>query len=122
MKALSIRQPWAWLIVHGYKDVENRTWRTGFRGRFGVHASKTFDREGYRWVQQEFPKIKMPAPEEFGYGAIVGVVDLIDCVTLSGSPWFFGPYGFVLANPLPCSPMRFPGKLYFFDGPCGLGS
>ena len=32
MKALSIQQPWAWLIAHGKKDVENRTWATAFRG------------------------------------------------------------------------------------------
>jgi len=33
MKALSILQPWAWLVVNGHKDIENRTWGTGFRGR-----------------------------------------------------------------------------------------
>lgn len=38
MKALSIQQPWAWLIVNGYKDVENRDWNTKFRGRFYVHG------------------------------------------------------------------------------------
>jgi len=32
MKALSIRQPYAWLIIHGYKDIENRTWGTRVRG------------------------------------------------------------------------------------------
>ena len=43
MKALSIKQPWAWLIVNGYKDIENRTWKTNYRGTFLVHASKGFD-------------------------------------------------------------------------------
>ncbi|WP_206002040.1 ASCH domain-containing protein [Paraburkholderia aromaticivorans] len=38
MKALSIRQPWAWLIVKGHKDIENRTWSTRFRGRVLIHA------------------------------------------------------------------------------------
>ena len=33
MKAISIRQPWAWLVVNGHKDVENRTWRTKHRER-----------------------------------------------------------------------------------------
>ena len=32
--ALSIRQPWAWLIVNGYKDIENRDWKTHYRGRW----------------------------------------------------------------------------------------
>lgn len=43
MKVLSIRQPWAWLIMTGLKDIENRTWNTDFRGRFAIHASKKFD-------------------------------------------------------------------------------
>lgn len=40
MKALSIKQPWAHLIVSGVKDVENRSWKTNYRGRIFVHASK----------------------------------------------------------------------------------
>jgi len=43
MKAILIRQPWAWLIVHGYKDVENRTWSTKYRGPILIHAGKTLD-------------------------------------------------------------------------------
>ena len=39
MKALSIKQPWASLIAHGIKDIENRTWKTNFRGRIYIHAS-----------------------------------------------------------------------------------
>ena len=38
LKAPSIRQPWAWLIVNGYKDIENRDWTTNFRGRVYVHT------------------------------------------------------------------------------------
>lgn len=43
MKALSIRQPWAWLIANGHKDIENRTSHTNFRGDFLIHASKKFE-------------------------------------------------------------------------------
>lgn len=39
MKALSIKQPWASLIAQGIKDIENRTWKTKFRGRIFIHAS-----------------------------------------------------------------------------------
>ncbi len=51
MKALSIRQPWAWLILHGGKDIENRDWATRFRGRVLIHASKgmTRDEWGDAW-------------------------------------------------------------------------
>src|SRR5215472_1457845 len=46
MKALSVRQPWAWLIVNGYKPVENRNWLTKFRGRLLIHAGQRFDPKG----------------------------------------------------------------------------
>ena len=39
MKVIVIRQPWAWLIVHGYKDIENRSWRTRYRGTLLIQAS-----------------------------------------------------------------------------------
>ena len=38
--ALSVRQPWAWALLFGGKDVENRTWSTRHRGRIWIHASK----------------------------------------------------------------------------------
>ncbi|HTV55212.1 MAG TPA: ASCH domain-containing protein, partial [Terriglobia bacterium] len=60
MKALSIRQPWAWLIVNGFKPIENRSWNTNFRGRILIHASLKVDREGEKWVRKTFPAIKLP--------------------------------------------------------------
>jgi hypothetical protein len=47
MKALSIRQPWAWLILNAGKDIENRDWPTHFRGRFLIHASKGMTHDEY---------------------------------------------------------------------------
>lgn len=113
-RALSIQQPWAWLIVHGYKDVENRNWPTNVRGTVGIHAAQKFDREGYEWVRREFPQIVLPAPEAFERGGIVGRARLTDCVEDMDSPWFFGPFGFVLAD---AEPLRFracAGRLGFF--------
>lgn len=94
--ALSIQQPWAWLIASGHKDVENRPWATRIRGWVGIHAGKAFDREGYDFVRREFPQI--PLPEAFDAGGIVGRVRITGCVQDLESPWFFGPYGFVLAD------------------------
>lgn len=48
MKALSIRQPWAWLIVNGFKDIENRSWDTKYRGLVLIHASKGMTKDQYR--------------------------------------------------------------------------
>lgn len=47
MKALSIRQPWAWAILHTGKSVENRDWYTEYRGRVLLHASKGCTRAEY---------------------------------------------------------------------------
>jgi hypothetical protein len=114
MKALSIRQPWAWLIVMGFKDIENRKWPTRFRGPFLIHAGKTFDLQGYEWVISNMG-LALPSPSSFDRGGIVGLAELVECLTQHDSPWFSGPYGFVLrsAKPLPFIPL--PGQLGFFD-------
>lgn len=120
MKALSIRQPWAWLIMHGYKDIENRSWNTKYRGKFLVHAARAFDHEGERWVKETYPEIILPT-FYVGLtglrGGVMGTVELIDVVTESRSPWFTGPFGFKLANPRIVPFQMWWGKLGFFDIP-----
>lgn len=135
MKALSILQPWAWLIVRpdltdpderrrafrnrGIKDVENRRWATQERGDVVIHAGKKWareQREDLAFVRQHFPEI--PLPDKFDLGGIVGMACLVECVDAYDSPWFFGPYGFVLANARPAVefvPLR--GQLGFFQVP-----
>jgi len=115
MKALSIQQPWAWLIVNGYKDVENRDWPTKVRGWVAVHAGKKYDAAGAAWVRRTFPGIQLP--REFASGAVVGIVRITDCVTAYASPWFQGHYGFVLYDAAPCDPVPARGQLGFFDVP-----
>jgi hypothetical protein len=126
MIALSIRQPWAWLITRGDKPIENRKWKTGFRGVFLVHAGKSFDWDGYAWVSIHFPGIPMPPAKGFQFGGIVGHARLVDCLEAGSpeadrSPWFSGPFGFLLADatPLPFTP--WPGKLGFFRIPLEIG-
>lgn len=105
MKALSIRQPWAWLVVHGYKDIENRDWYTSYRGRIYIHASKQFDDTGWDFIKECMPDTHL-AKEIFkllqywpiSKGFLVGEVDIIDCVKTSDSKWFVGGWGFVLDN------------------------
>jgi hypothetical protein len=111
MKALSIKQPWAALIVSGIKPVENRSWATSYRGPLLIHASKRHDHEA---------NVRLDATH-LVHGAIVGIVDLIDIVTAHPSPYFTGPYGWVLANPRriePPIPMR--GQQRLFDVPDDL--
>ena len=75
--ALSIRQPWAWLIVHGFKDIENRDWPTNFRGRLLVHAGQTMARRYYDETCEELLRMgllpaNMPAYEDLPRGGFVG--------------------------------------------------
>lgn len=119
---LSIRQPWAWLIVNGWKNIENREWATQFRGRFQIHASKGMTRQewfaatlfirGFNWGPELIQKL--PPPEALERGGIVGEATLLDCVTHHSSEWFTGRFGFVLADarPLPFRPLK--GRLGFF--------
>lgn len=117
MKALSILQPWAWLIVRGLKDIENRNWPTHYRGPFLVHAGKGFDKDFDWMMAEDLLQAPMPAPSFFDNlrGGIVGRAEITGCVTSSDSPWFFGPHGFTLANarPLPFLPYR--GERGFFE-------
>jgi hypothetical protein len=122
MKALSIQQPWAWLIVHAdeYPDpkrIENRTWSTKFRGDVLVHAGKTFDRAGYESIVSRWPAFKsiLPAPDQFNCGGIVGKVSIVDCVQEYESRWFNGRHGFVLERPHPLPFVALRGMLGFFE-------
>lgn len=128
-KALSIRQPWAWAIVHAGKDVENRGWATRYRGRVLIHAAKGMTRAEYDeanlFIQSVLGPVDMAwlsrwlgvtaAPHRLDRGGIIGVAEIVDCVEVSRSPWFFGPYGFVLASvrPLTFTPCR--GALGLFE-------
>jgi hypothetical protein len=113
VKALSIRQPWAWLLAHGYKDVENRNWKTNVRGRILLHASKRLDYDGLDWVRDTFPHI--PLPENFEQGGLVGAANLTDCVSeLYRNPWFCGTYGFVMKDAIAFPIIPLIGQLTMF--------
>jgi hypothetical protein len=120
MKALSIRQPWAWLIVNGYKDVENRPWDTNYRGPLLIHAPKQWDQNGFEFIIEN-KDLWVPEKDKHTFGAIVGSVDMIDCVDECDSEWFYGPYGFVFENPKCFSKIiPYRGQLGLFDVPIKL--
>lgn len=84
MKVLSIKQPWAWGIVHGPKRIENRSWGTGYRGPVLIHASGSERdaadpavREWWRSVVIEQPE--MPPADELVRGAVIGCANLVAC-------------------------------------------
>lgn len=122
--ALSIRQPWAWAIINAGKDIENRDWSTRFRGLVCIHAAKGMTKAEFagfidlarayllagHWKKGAW----VPFPEDLQKGGIVGTAEIVDCVTSSDSPWFFGRYGFVLTNPKPVEFIPCNGALGFF--------
>ena len=111
--ALSIQQPWAWAIVHGGKTIENRTWRTRFRGRFLIHASGKYDTWGTDTVSRLCPAF--PGRKNVLLGGIIGEAELIGCVTSSTDEWFCGPFGFILRNARPLSFVPCRGQLGLFE-------
>jgi hypothetical protein len=117
MKALSLKQPFAELIVSGKKTIELRNWNTKFRGKFLIHASKTPDLKSVK----SFGFDKLPA------GVIVGKAELVDVKKyetekehkqdkdkhLANSSW--GKYGFVLKDAKRIKPIEAKGKLGFWE-------
>lgn len=73
MKALTIRQPWATLIIAGLKRYEFRSWNTKYRGELLIHAGKTIDKEAEQRLEKYLP-------DELPLGKILGKVKVIDCV------------------------------------------
>lgn len=120
--ALSVRQPWAWAIIHAGKDIENRSWQAvnhslRQRGRIAVHAAKGMTREEYddaSGFMRQVIGIECPKPGDLLRGGIIGSVEVVDVVKESGSPWFFGPRGLVLRSPRPCEFIPAHGALGYF--------
>ncbi len=130
MKALSLRQPWAWLVATGIKDVENRTWRTTFRGRFYIHAGKSSEIKvqglGDDWIIQRLASgdVTRYWNARLDRGAIIGEATLVDCQFRFPdendnlySRWSEpGLYGFIIADPkLYAEPIPWRGALNFFE-------
>jgi hypothetical protein len=114
MKALSIRQPWAWLIITGHKDVENRSWTTTYRGPLLIHAARRPDDVMTDIKNRYGVSIDRTSLQ---FSGIIGRVELVDVVKRSNSKWFLGPFGFVFRNPvaLPFAPIG--GRQKLFDLP-----
>jgi hypothetical protein len=128
IKCLSIMQPWAHLIVNGFKDIENRDWTTSYRGLILIHAGARFDPDCVTGgsLDEDFASYVTSicgyAPPthvcHYPVKSLIGVVQLVDVVTESTSPWFIGRYGFVLRDALPFKePIPYSGSLKLFDVP-----
>ena len=124
--ALSLKQPWAALLVHGRKTIEVRRWGTARRGHVLIHAARIPDPRPEAWIQVP-PELRQAA---LMVGGIVGAAQLTDCRTyrtldafvadqvlhLNDPSWFAPPllYGFhfAAAQVLPFRPLL--GFVRFF--------
>jgi hypothetical protein len=124
VKALTVKNPWAWWIVHGYKtssgilykDVENRTWKTDYRGKIFVHASKRpcDIQTSLEGVFTDMAFLKAIVYETAHYnGMSIGGVEITDCTRTPGSKWAEPGMGhWILKNFIPCAePIPAKGKL-----------
>lgn len=101
MKAITVRQPWAWQIIHQRKDVENRTRNIAgsYRGPVAIHAAQKYDDDAMARLPMHAPEW-VTEPRVFYPGVILGVVDLVDVVEVSTSEWAQpGMKHLVLENP-----------------------
>lgn len=125
MKVLTVRQPWAWAIIHAGKWIENRSQRTNYRGTVAIHVSKWWDERAVLELFRSDRALKkhvfangMPLFDALKCqcGKIIGAAQLVDCchsenqrVKMPGgtwrvgdSPWYQGPWAWVLTGTAPC--------------------
>lgn len=122
MKVLSIRQPWASLIVYGYKKYEFRSWQTHYRGDLLIHASKGFEKQ----YIELFKDLNIPMES----GKIIGKVTLEDCLEVTSkleselikeNPKVYGQnkgrtgYAWKVSNPKLIKPISINGRLNLWD-------
>lgn len=126
-KALSFKQPFAWLIANGYLLVDDRTWGTEYTGPILIHASKGLYEEYYDYLLDQ-TDLPLPAKDKMLYGGVVGMANLVGCYQPKRLPQGLSPaqqssfdhvptnmYGFLFeqAQPLPLMPCR--GQLKIFE-------
>jgi hypothetical protein len=127
--ALSLKQPWAALLVHGLKSIEVRNWPTPRRGRILIHAARIPDPRPEAW--KHLPPELREAAEQVG--GLIGAADITGCVEyrtpeafaadrllhLNDPSWFKPPvlYGFRFENMIATTFRRLPGWMRFFPVP-----
>jgi hypothetical protein len=130
-KGLSIIQPWASAIVFAGKDIENRKWRTHYRGPLAIHASGKLDRDHLCQLQRvvrggkQLPIIDWINKGRHQYGLdpedepvcshIVAIAMIVDCIGRSSSPWFQGKWGWLIQGVVPIEPIPWTGALSIWD-------
>ena len=126
-KALSLKQPFAWLIANGYLLVDDRTWGTQYRGPVLIHASKGLYKAYYDYLKSN-TDIPLPSKDKLEYGGVVGIANLVLCCRPGDLPasisheqrTHFGGvhqeyFGFLFEQARPLALMPCRGKLGIFE-------
>lgn len=127
IKALSLKQPIAWLIANNYLLVDDRTWGTQHRGTILIHASKGLYQEYYDHLKSN-TDIPLPDQDKLEYGGVIGIANLILCCRPRDLPadirgeklaHFNGVnqahFGFLFEQATPMTFMPCRGKLGIFE-------
>lgn len=121
LRALSVRQPWAGLLVYGLKTIETRTWATMFRGVFLIHASGQVDRHA-RSIMKGGRDVLAYCDMNLQRGAVIGVARIHDCIEMlpehekfSCCKYSNGLFSHVVADAFPVEPIEMKGKLNYFQ-------
>jgi hypothetical protein len=140
MKALTVRQPWASLIISGIKNIENRTWVPKYSGKLAIHAAKTITQADIDAAREMCESIGAPFPIDLPRGGIIGVVDFFGILATEGDTviidhpnltdgevidmdvyWYNpGMIGWILEHPVACRFVPYTGRLGLFDIPDNL--
>ena len=133
-KGLSIKQPWTSAIAFAGKNIENRSWRTHYRGPLAIHASGTVvdyealdvrrrvvrggeKRPLIDWINRGRRKcgLESETPDTIICSHIVAIAMIVGCIEKSSSPWFAGEWGWLLEGIIPIEPIPWVGGLSTWD-------
>lgn len=128
MRAISVRQPWAWLASTGRISLLNLDWTTSYRGEFLIRAGQKLIQRDYRETAaqlRDLLHIEVPPFDDLDSvprGGIVGLAALTGVATEHPSPLFSGHFAWLLAGarPVPFTPFKPPHSgpdLHWFDVP-----
>jgi hypothetical protein len=113
MRVLTIRQPWVHAILDLGKDVENRVWRTHYRGPLLIHAATHHERHTREMLAEYLSKLpSAESLDDLPLGRVVGVAEIVDCISNATSKWADkGDWHWLLRNVRSIRPVECTGRL-----------
>lgn len=130
MRALSLKQPFAWMVVHGGKSIENRPWHVSLRAPFLIHAASGMSPKYYLEAATYAAArgVIVPPPSDLLFGGVIGKARIVECMCpgllIVAAPadtdlkwWMRDQHGFVLADIEPVPFFKVPGRQRWFDVP-----